>query len=114
MVVVVAGIASTWVLSWSPKLARRATVVQIVAGLVMVGNEAARTEPTGYVGVWVLILGTTIMNFSICRRAERQHRRNVMEALSVLGDLERMHRERARMMADHALLRRGGGASDHH
>lgn len=107
MVTVASGMLSTWVLRDHPRWAMRAATVMTIGGMVTVGNEALRPEVTGFVGVWVLILGATILNLSTCHRAERQHHRRVMETQVLLYDLARMHRERARLLADEAMQRRG-------
>lgn len=114
VVVVVAGVLSTWVLRDHPRWAVRAAAVMAGAGVTVVANEALGSAPTAYVGAWVLVAGTTFMNWRWCRRAECQHRRRIRDTLDLLAELERMHRERARMMADEALTRRGESPRDHH
>lgn len=96
-VMATAGIASLYVFNRYPMWSKRLALVQIAASLVVIFNEALALRPVwnAYVGVWLVIVGTTIMNWRICRRAERQHHRRIMEALEVLGELDRMHRRAA-------------------
>lgn len=102
-----AGVASMFVFSRHPRSSKWLALMQVVGGLVLVSNEALRPGPVSMVGLWLLIVGSTVGNWHISRQAERRHRRNVAEALAVLGDLEKMHRERARLLADEALARQG-------
>lgn len=100
MVVVVCGLLSSWVLRQRPRWATRAAAVMAVGGVVVVGNEALRTEATAYVGVWVLIFGTTFMNWLVCRRSEQDHHRRVAETLELLSEMARVQRNRARLMSE--------------
>lgn len=102
-----AGIASMFVFSRYPRWSKWFAVVQIVGGLVVVSNEALRPGPVSMLGLWVFILGAAVGNWHTVRQAERRHRRNMAEAMDVLSDLEKMHRQRARLLADEALTRRG-------
>lgn len=111
VVVTVAALVSM-LLRTHPRLAVVAAAVMVGAGVTVVANEALRGS-TAYVGVWAMIATATFFNWRVCRRAERQHRRRMTETLELLGELEQMHRERARLMADEALTRRGESPRDH-
>lgn len=100
MVCVVCGLLSTWVLRQRPRWSMQAAAVGAGASVVVVANEALRTGPTAYVGVWVLILATTFMNWSVCRRSERDHHRRVAETLELLSEMARVQRNRARLMSE--------------
>lgn len=100
-VMATAGIASMFVFSRYPVWSKRLALVQVAASLVVISNEALRPVWDAYVGVWLVIAGTTIMNWWVCRRAERLHHRRIMEALEVLGELDRMHRAAAHRAAAH-------------
>lgn len=99
-VMMVAGVLSTWVLRQRPHWSTRAAAVMSGSGVVMLSNEALRPQPTAYIGAWVLIAGLTFMNWSVCRRAERDHHRRTIETLELLAELNRIHQLRQREAAD--------------
>lgn len=97
VVMATTGIASMWVFSRSPRLSARLALVQVAAGLVVIANEALRPG-WSMLGIWLMVVASTFGNWYIAERADRRHHRNMTEALEVLAELERMHRQRARLM----------------
>lgn len=94
----VAGVLTMFFLRDRPRWAARMGGVMAGAGVVALANEALRPDPTAYIGIWVLVAGVTLVNWTTCQRAEREHHRRVMETLELLADLQRMQADRARLI----------------
>lgn len=101
----VSGLLSTWVLQHRPVWARRAAMVMAGSGVVLLANEALRMEATAYIGICVAIVGSTFVNWMVCRQAERELHRRAIETLELLAEL---HRERQRSEIDRAAQRTRG------